>query len=280
MFMISGTKRSGTSMWMQALTAAGVPILGDPFPKNWANGALRLANPDGFYEGLYRDGIFFGTNPHPDNGQYLRAEDTRGTAVKVFIPGVVRSELAFIDGVIANIREWREYEASVNRLWALEDEQRAAEAPDKPIPLRVPGALEWWGENFALLRDRFQRGYPLLLHTYDEVLADPATCVARALALIGAGDLDKAIAAIDPHARTQTRPASDSVEPRIARVFDELYFAIANRTPIEGALQRLLVDTDRELQPQLLEIKMQRVRRSMLAGERPPAAFLMAASMT
>ena len=280
MFMVSGTKRSGTSMWMQALAAAGVEVLGDAFPKNWGNGALRDANPDGFYEGLYRDGVFFGTNPHPENGIYLRAENTRKSAVKVFIPGVVRSELAFIDGVIANIREWREYEASVARLWALEDAQRAVEAPDKPIPLRVPGAIEWWSENFSLLRDKHQRGYPLLLQTYDRILADPATYLGRALDMIGVGDLDKAVAAVKPSARTQKSLQSDSVEPRIARVFDELYHAIEAGTPIEGALLRMFVDTDRVLQPPLVVVKVPRARHMVRAGERPGPAFLKAASMS
>ena len=65
MIFVSGTKRSGTSMWMQVLQAAGLPILGKAFPRNWGTGPLRDANPDGFYETLLRNGIYFATNPHP-----------------------------------------------------------------------------------------------------------------------------------------------------------------------------------------------------------------------
>ena len=153
MFLVSGTKRSGTSMWMQAFVAANVEVIGQAFPKRWGDGALREANPDGFYESIYRDGVFFGTNPHPDTGEYVRPEATRDRVVKVFVPGVVRTELGFIGGVVANVRRWRDYEASVARLWALEDRQRATESPDEPAPPRLPGALEWWAENFSLLRD-------------------------------------------------------------------------------------------------------------------------------
>ena len=32
MIFVSGTKRSGTSMWMQVLRAAGLPVLGEAFP--------------------------------------------------------------------------------------------------------------------------------------------------------------------------------------------------------------------------------------------------------
>ncbi|MBK8720350.1 MAG: hypothetical protein IPN32_37440 [Deltaproteobacteria bacterium] len=279
MFIVSGTKRSGTSMWMQTLVAAGFEVEGVAFPKNWGAGSLRDANPDGFYEGLYRDGIFFGTNPHPETGAYVRPEQTRGRVTKVFIPGVVRTELGFIDGVVANVRAWRDYEASVARLWALEDQQRAVEAPDDPIPMRVPGALEWWSENFSLLRDQAQRGYPMVLQTYEQVLADPEPYVRRVIELAGGGNVEAAVAAVKPESRTQRASHSDAIEPRIAQIFDELHGAIERRTPIEGAFLRLLVETNRELQPRLLDIKFERTRKMVLAGSPPPPLFMMAAAM-
>ncbi len=280
MFVVSGTKRSGTSMWMQVLHAAGLPVLGSQFPKNWGQGALRDANPHGFFEGPYRDGIFFGTNPDPQTGNYLRAEQTRGQVVKVFVPGVVRTELAFIDGVVANVRRWQDYAASVTRLWALEDEQRAAEAPETEAPLRVPAHLEWWHENFSLLRDHHQRGYPLMLQTYEQVLADPQHYVALALELIGEGDVAAACAEVKPSARTQREAASSDVEPRIAGVLDELYEVVAQRTPLQGTLLRHFVETDRELGPALAEIKIERARRMLASGEPPPASFVVAANMS
>lgn len=285
MFLVSGTKRSGTSMWMQAFVAAGVDVIGHAFPKTWGEGALRDANPDGFFESIYRDGIFFATNPHPGTGEFLRAEQTRARVVKVFVTGVVRTELAFIGGVVANVRAWRDYEASVNRLWALEDRQRAVEAPNEPAPMRVPGALEWWAENFALVRDRHQRGYPLVMQTYEQVLAEPERFVRRALDVFAEqsgmqGDVEAAVAAIKPSARTQKAQTSDSVEPRIAQVFDDFYGAIESGTPLEGALLKTLVKTDRELLPQVNDIKVERARRMVSAGGPPPPAFLMAASMS
>jgi hypothetical protein len=285
MFLVSGTKRSGTSMWMQAFVAAGVPVIGNAFPKKWGEGALREANPDGFYESIYRDGIFFGTNPHPETGEYLRGDATSERVVKVFIPGVVRTELAFLGGVVANVRRWRDYEASVARLWALEDQQRAVDAPNEPTPMRVPGALEWWAENFALLRDHHQRGYPLLVQTYEQVLADPERYVHRALQAYAACsrhacDIEAAIAAVKPSARTQHVESSEGVEPRIARVFDDLYDAIERGITIDGALLRSLVETNRELYPRVTEIKVERARRMVTSGGPPPPAFLMAASMS
>ena len=46
MIFVSGTKRSGTSMWMQVLQAAGLPILGKAFSRNGGTSPLRDANPD------------------------------------------------------------------------------------------------------------------------------------------------------------------------------------------------------------------------------------------
>ncbi|MEM6995607.1 MAG: hypothetical protein AAF721_34165, partial [Myxococcota bacterium] len=217
MIFVSGTKRSGTSMWMQVLAAAGLPVLGKAFPRNWDKGSLKEANPDGFYESVLRNGVYYRTNPHPATGDYFMPPDVEGYAVKVFVPGVVRSERAYIEHVVANIREWREYEASINRLYSLEDRDREKKRPDAEAPFRFPPAMEWWMENFALVRDMSLRRYPAQLQTYDEVLAHPEKVIGRVLGKIGHGDVEKAVAAVKPENRTQERPESDTVEPELAR---------------------------------------------------------------
>src|SRR5690606_3556008 len=116
MIIVTGTKRSGTSMWMQILKASGLQLLGDAFPGRWGE-TIREANPDGFYESVYRRGINFQTNPHPQTGEYLHHDQTRDVAVKGFVPGLVRSDMAFITKVLATMRPWREYHHSVARLY-------------------------------------------------------------------------------------------------------------------------------------------------------------------
>ena len=69
MLIVTGTKRSGTSMWMQILIAA---------PANWGN-TIRDANPSGFYESLLRQGIYWRTNPHPRTGAYFFPEQVERT---------------------------------------------------------------------------------------------------------------------------------------------------------------------------------------------------------
>jgi hypothetical protein len=259
MIFVSGTKRSGTSMWMQVLRAAGIPVLGEAFPRNWGKAPLRDANPDGFYESILRQGVYFGTNPHPVTGKYFMPEDVQGYAVKVFIPGVIRSERAFITHLVANVRSWRAYESSLHRLYGLEDRGRPKIDPADVV--RFPAALEWWMENFALVRDISLRKLPFRMQTYDDVLARPGPIIASVLEWIGTvsqSDIEAAVAAVKPENRTQVDSGeSDSVEPELAKVFDDLYAAIAEGKGFSGALLRTLNDTNQSLLPRLTKLQQE-----------------------
>jgi hypothetical protein len=274
MIVVSGTKRSGTSMWMQTLAAAGVPILGAAFPRGWDR-TIREANPDGFFELILREGIYFRTNPHPITGDYFLPDSVEGYAVKIFVPGVIRTERAYIGHLVANVREWREYEASIRRLYALELAAERERRPDAEQPEYFPPAYEWWMENFALVRDISLRRYPARLQAYDRVLAEPERAVREVLAWIGAGDVEAAVAAIKPERRTQHRPPSDSVDPALAQVFDDLYAAVADGQGFSKALLATLNATNQRLLPELLETqrrvlqahaKLQRARPEPIEG--------------
>ena len=259
MMIVTGTKRSGTSMWMQILIGAGYPIIGEAFPMRWEH-TIKAANPEGFYESHLRRGIFYRTNPHPKTGAYLFPEQVAHHAVKVFIPGLVRSDRAFIGKVIATVREWREYESSIARLYAIEDESRRAEGKGALIPEeRMPGALEWWSENFALVRDIAVRRYPVHVQTYEGLLQQPDKVIRDVLKWLGRGDPDKALAAVKPEHRTQKRPESTTVEPAVAEVFDTFYAAMHAGKGLDAALLQKLNDTNELLVPRIAQIH-QRLR--------------------
>jgi hypothetical protein len=270
---VSGTKRSGTSMWMQILAAAGLPVLGKQFPRNWEQ-TLKELNPDGFYESMLRNGVYYRTNPHPVTGKYFLPEHVTGYAVKVFVPGVVRSERAYIEHLVANIREWREYEASIQRLYAIERAKTLERDPDAREPTIFPPAFEWWMENFALVRDMSLRRYPARLQTYDAVLREPARVISEVLAWIGRGDADAAVSAVKPEHRTAIRPESQTVEARIAKVFDDLYEAVAAGDGLSGTLLATLNRTNAELLPKLIELQTAVARyESTLPRGTPPDAM-------
>lgn len=253
MIIVTGTKRSGTSMWMQILHAAGFQVFGAAFPSTWGD-SIREANPQGFYESVFRRGIYYATNPDPKTGNFVSPAASRAHAVKVFIPGLIRTDLAFIGPVVATLRDWRAYGASLRRLQALEDRWgqarplRDGETEEtRAIALReaqgrrgtLPAEVEWWVENYELIRDVAVRQYPFQLVTYDRVLADPEVEVKRVLSWLGRGDGQAAAAAVLASSSGGANGELNvTVEPETASFFDEIYDSV-HRT---GGLSKAHVD--------------------------------------
>ena len=174
MFAVTGCRRSGTSLWMQILAAGGVPIVGERFSRDWEE-ALADANPEGFWESDHRDGVA------PDVSPDLLA----GKAVKVFVHGLVTTDVAHLEKAIATLRPWREHVASVTRFEAIEEAARG-----EAVPRALPAPLEWWYETYCLLGDVAERGYPLMLAAYDTVLEAPRETIERAFGFLEVeGDL-------------------------------------------------------------------------------------------
>ncbi|HWB74616.1 MAG TPA: hypothetical protein VG755_06665 [Nannocystaceae bacterium] len=253
MIIVTGTKRSGTSLWMHLLVAAGLPHIGERFPAGWGE-LLRDANPDGFFESELVAGINWRTNPHPLTGSYLAPATTREHAVKVFIPGLVRSDVAFIDRCIATVRSWRDYVMSTRRLAALERDKGTRRDESSTLP----PALEWWCSNYALIRDLAIRGYPVHVVGYDALLRDPGRVVSETLAWIGTGDPEHATQLVRTGSRSDTRRPSDAdladgLAPAHLEVFDELYHAIDSERPLSAAFVDRLNRTDADLRRAVLE---------------------------
>lgn len=251
MIVVTGTKRSGTSMWMQILKAAGYPLLGEAFPQDWGE-TIRDANPEGFFESPLRYGIYYATNPHPRTGAFLPpGPTTRRVAVKIFATGMVRTDLAYVDKVVATMRHFREYSPSLARLRTIERENRRARAVREGRGLRddaerpqLSPVLEWWRDNYGLIRDALVRRYPLHMVSYDAVLREPELIIPEALRWLGGGDADAAVQAIDPELRTgrvaELQPDDCDLTPDQAALFDELYMRIDRRKPLDaGFIDRL-----------------------------------------
>jgi hypothetical protein len=255
--IVTGTKRSGTSLWMQILIAAGFPAFGEAFPGQWRE-TLGKANVDGFFESLLREGIYYETNPHPRTGDYFFPEQVEWHCVKVFIPGLVRSDRAYIGRVIATVREWREHEASLNRLRALESAQRAKERAEgdtrEPAP-RISPPLEWWSENFALIRDISIRRYPVHVQTYDGLLRDPERVITATLQWLGRGEVRPACEQVRESRRNFNRPSSETLEAPVASVFDELYAALESGKSLSPSFLEKLNDTNDRLAPLFAEYR-------------------------
>ncbi len=252
MLIVAGTPRSGTSMWMQILVAAGFEAIGEPFPGDW-RALLSEANPDGFWESQLLGGVYYRTNPHPITGAFLFPEQTTFHAVKIMIPGLVRSDIAYLDRVIGTVREWRQFCASRLRLRALYRNATGLEPQDDLFRNQLAPALEWWVDNFALLRDVATRRYAAHVCSYQSLLDDPERAIDEVLRWLGRGDRERAIAAVRPQRQTQRAevPTPD-LEPEFVQTFDDLYALIHEGRPLSAAFLAKLNETDRALRPRLL----------------------------
>ena len=254
MIIVTGTKRSGTSMWMQLLTAAGFPPIGEAFPRSWDK-TIKDANPGGFWESTLRRGVYHETNPDPATGAYLFPQATERHVVKVFIPGLIRSDRAFIGKAIATIRPWRQYVRSVTRLYEMEQEARNELTNGAaPAPVVMEPVIEWWVENFSLISDIVTRRYPFYMVAYDSVLTEPEKTLQDLFRWLGEGDVERAVAEVCPELRTQhegtrTEDEWDScgLGQDVIDTFDALYALVRDKSPLDQTFVDRLNETNRTL---------------------------------
>ena len=198
MIVVTGSKRSGTSLWMQIVIAAGFPYIGRDFSKNWKD-SIFDANPHGFYESLFRRGIYHINNPNPQTGHFVPAIHSQLHAIKIFIPGLVRTDLSYLHRVICSIRHFREYFYSLQRLDTMEQnfyqqqEKQSKQNPKNPnIDLSfeeirnlrknpLHPVIEWWQDNYLLIRDFSTRRYPFHCVAYDSILERPQEIIPKTL---------------------------------------------------------------------------------------------------
>ncbi len=263
-------------MWMQILIAAGFPYVGEKYSGNWAR-SIRDANPEGFFESRLRQGIYFATNPDPDTGRFLHPKTVRRHVVKVFIPGLIRTDYAYIGAVVASMRPWREYCASLARLHAMEDRfreearVRGEKLEPRPFPDevtevmvragRIPPALEWWFENYDLVRDMATRRYPFHMTTYDRLLRDPEKEVGKVITWLGEGNLEAGVAQVKPDLRTQRQSVeTDDLVADFADLFDEFYHLVDQAQPLSAAFIEKLNETHQTLSERWEEIAAERIK--------------------
>lgn len=233
MIVVTGCRRSGTSLWMQMLAAAELPIVGEPFGPQLET--LKAANPRGFFESEHRNGVV--GDP----------AELRGQVVKMFVPGVVETDEDELERVIFSIRPWREHVASTRAFETLEAEALGAE-----VPRAMPPELEWWFETYCLFGDFADRDYPMMIVAYDRVLSEPEATAERALTYL---DQDPARAAamaavVDPALRRADPSAITSELPEEAlATFDALYARIRDREPMGDAFVDRLAETHELLMP-------------------------------
>lgn len=269
MIAVTGTKRSGTSMWMQVLRAAGLPVIGEAFPGRWRD-TIAEANRDGFYESRFRRGINFLTNPDAKTGVYLSPQSTRNHVVKIFVPGLVRSDVAFLDKVLVTVRPVREYCTSIERLYEIErTNQGRLDGVEPPPREHLHPALEWWDEVHGIVADVLVRGLPAHFVAYDATLDSPDATVREVIGWLGVGDESAAVAAVLPERRTQRTTEAPELPGAFGvdelALCDELYARIRERRGIDAEFIDRLNDANERLAP-VVASERTRIRRARVAA--------------
>ncbi|MCH9688423.1 MAG: hypothetical protein K0V04_43735 [Deltaproteobacteria bacterium] len=227
---------------MQILAAAGFPVVGEAFLGKWED-SIRDANPRGFFESPFRRGIYHATNPD-DDGRFLFPQSVRRHAVKIFVPGLVRTDYAFIDHVVATMRHWREYVGSLERLHRMEDaylRNHPQEGQQRPERSSLPAWLEWWQLHYDLIRDVATRRYRFHMQTYESLLEDPERSLGKVIAWLGGGDIAAAVAAVEPGLQTQRdRSGAGASDCEVSEILDELYDTVhRDRSMSKGFIDKL-----------------------------------------
>ncbi len=262
MFILTGSKQSGTALWMQILIAAGYPPFGEDVALESAQRPSD-ANADRRFEASLRHGINFTTNPSPTTGQYVFPEQLARHVAEIFPFGVARTERAYVGKVVATLRPLREYVHAMRRLHALEDVTREA-----PEPARLDPSLEWWAENYALVRDASIRRYPIRFETVDRLLRDPEQVISDVVGWLGAGDAVRAANVVKPERPTFDVANDVSLPADLVVLCDELYAALGRNHAVTGSLLAELNAAQGALLPVLRaeDARLMRARASARAG--------------
>lgn len=254
MIIVAGTRRSGTSLWMQILQQGGFQLFGKQFPAHWQQ--IATANKKGFYESKLVEGINYQSNPDPVSGAWFSPQESANYAVKVLENGLIKSDLAYIDKVIVTVRNWQDCESSKLRLKQIIAQEENFIKQDNNInrPVKLPAGYEWWSTYAGLVHDMMSRQYPAAVFSYEAVLADPTKVISTVFNWLGSGDVNKASAAVEESLQTQKNVALHEISHDHSEVFDELYQALHQNIQITQPFYNKLAETNKKIQLEISEL--------------------------
>lgn len=254
MIIVTGSRRSGTSLWMQILKQGGFPVFGKPFPANWK--MIEGENHQGYYESQLVEGINYKTNPDPRSGAWVPPQQVEGYAVKIFADGLVKTDYAYISKAILTIRNWQDCEASLQRFKSLMSEQNelVTIGASNQYYMQLPPGYAWWKSNFSVLQDMMVRRYPTTLCSYENLLADPEKVISQVFNWLGDGNASEAISAVDQSMQTQKNTTLTHVNHEYTGIFDELYHTLNNNIKISQAFYDQMLAVNKKITAELDEI--------------------------
>ena len=189
MFIISGYKRSGTSLMCQMFDKAGFNGLGERFPKVWEE-TIKVKNTEGFYESKFiEDGANNQTSPWPASRHTL-------SACKIFCGGIIKTDQSYIDKIVLMVRDWRTQTHSLRSMYANTNEHGYGIEDDRIM--KYPDGYEFFHYYYEFIKDYRKRGYDTLVVDYDTLLTNPKEECDKIKGFIGVGRWDLAAEQVDP----------------------------------------------------------------------------------
>jgi len=240
MIIVTGHKRSGTSLMMQMLDKAGFITIGEKFPEAWDK-KMYGKNKEGFFESKFIDqGVNNSTSP------FTHRDDTELSAVKVFTPGLLKTDFHYITKVIVMVRDWREQVESLKKLYKV-----SSDGVNK-----YPDGYEYFFAYKNFLDDFLKRGYETCIIDYNDLLQNPEENCERLKSFFGVGrwDLaknqvkDKLNTVKDKVAKSGNHKLNPDVEDSFAEMLDKLYNAIKSGT-IDEPMQEQILAWAQSLKP-------------------------------
>jgi hypothetical protein len=215
MIIVTGTKRSGTSLMMQLLEKAGNPILGEKFPESWM-AENKFKNPEGFYE----DMSLVGNGANNASTTYT-PDQLKYHGVKIFPEGLISSDIGYIDKVIYMVRDWKEQVESWKQLSSVNYRGKRKQW--------YPDGYEWFYLNNKVLNDYYKRKYSLLVVSHKDLLNSPENVCNNIRGFLGYGRWDIAAKQVKKKLHTVKKDeVKVNVDKMTESFFDSFYQGVSS----------------------------------------------------
>jgi hypothetical protein len=124
-------------------------------------------------------------------------------------------------------------------------------------------ALEWWRENYDLIRNFATRRFAFNLVSYQKLLSAPAEVIPPVIKWCGGGDAEKAIAVVKPKLNTQkeTIVEDSPLSAEQEELFDELHDYFYRQDPLTASFIQKLNTLDEELAPMIKSNRIKDAKR-------------------
>lgn len=222
MIIVSGLRRTGTSLMMNILKEAGFDAYAALFSHETWESKLKELNPNGFFESAFRDS---GVNPIQ---MEFSPKEVEYTAIKVFASAIPRCDGEYITKQIIMLRDFSEVYKSQERMKELDEKKEL----DSKEDIFEPGET-YLLDYYCVLRDIVKRNKPTLFIDYYDVMQKKDEVLGTLRRFIGCGRFDLAYNLIDDKLYRNRKEKINILQTDLTKYLDLFYNQMKNGTIFE-----------------------------------------------